>query len=488
MRAGDGGGKPRRVYGYCRVSSDRQANEGTSLEGQRDEIARWCAVHGFPEPVLAVEVESGSAEKVERRVELARLIAAAEPGDVVVSITVDRWSRDIVHAVQSVRGLVKQGVKWHSIREAIDASTPQGDSTLGIMAWTADQERRRIRERTVGRRRELTDGGLYVLGTIPFGYRRDGRKLVVHDEEGRIVRAIFARCIDGESLPEIAATLPPKRGRPWTPHAVHRVLRSRYELGEAKHSDGTWHEGAHPAIVDHLTWEKAHAALRVRVAGGRKYAQGDSAHRLLRGLVWCSACGRRVSVRFGARTQRQDPDGKRMHYYICRGALEHSCCEGWIRAYEADQEAAALVLARLEELRHELARAPKRAERKATDYAAALARVEQKKRNAIDLATDGTMSRETLRETLARYEAEAATLRRAAERETAAAAAAERAADPKARHAVLGQVRAIRAAWARMSVEARREALALLTNRVEIGRNGVRFSWRSVAELAADTG
>lgn len=58
---------PRRVFGYCRVSSAGQEKSGTSLEGQRDEITRWCAAQGYPPPTLAVEVESGSAEKIERR-------------------------------------------------------------------------------------------------------------------------------------------------------------------------------------------------------------------------------------------------------------------------------------------------------------------------------------------------------------------------------------------------------------------------------------
>ena len=46
------GGAPRRVYGYCRVSSVGQEVRGTSLEGQREEIARWCAAQGYPAPTL----------------------------------------------------------------------------------------------------------------------------------------------------------------------------------------------------------------------------------------------------------------------------------------------------------------------------------------------------------------------------------------------------------------------------------------------------
>jgi len=124
------------------VSSVGQEVRGTSLEGQREEIARWCAAQGYPAPTLLVEVESGSAEKIERRVEQQRLIAEVRDGDMVVVVAVDRWSRDIVHAVSSVRALVARGVRWYAIREALDAATSHGDSTLGIMSWTADQEAR----------------------------------------------------------------------------------------------------------------------------------------------------------------------------------------------------------------------------------------------------------------------------------------------------------------------------------------------------------
>jgi hypothetical protein len=80
-----------------------QGRSGTSLEAQRDEIARWARANDHPAPAFYSEIESGSAARTEARVELARLTSEARPGDVVVVCAVDRWSRDIVHAVASVR-------------------------------------------------------------------------------------------------------------------------------------------------------------------------------------------------------------------------------------------------------------------------------------------------------------------------------------------------------------------------------------------------
>lgn len=373
------------------------------------------------------------------------------------------------------------------------ATTPSGDALLGLLAWVAEQERARIRARTVGRRRELADLGLYVAGRLPLGYRRDdGRRLAVDAEEAALVREIFTRCSAGESLSDIASTLPPAREKArWTVYRVHRVLRSRYVLGETRRGDGSWALGNHPALVSHDLWDRAHVALRARVAGGRKYTQGESAQRLLRGLVKCSACGRRVSVRFGARHQLPDATGARVHYYVCRGVLAgRACGEGWIRSYEADAAAAEKVMARLAEIREHLAAPPSVVPRRerSTSVAGGLAKIEERKRKAVDLATDGAMSSAVLQETLARYEAEAAALRLRAEREEAERRREERAADPESRAQLLRHVGALRAAWAAMAVPQHQEVLALLAEEIQIGRSGVQIRWRSVAALAEAPG
>ena len=479
---------PRAVRAYCRVSSAGQEREGTSLEGQQQAIVRWCLAQGLPAPTLYVEVESGSAEKIEARAEQLRLLAEAEEGDVVVVVAVDRWSRDIVHGVSSVRAVVARGIRWHSIREGIDAATQHGDSTLGIMAWTADQERARIRDRTVGRRRELADAGLYVGSKPSLGYARTKeRRLVVVPEEAALVVEVFERCVAGESLADLALVLPPARGRTrWTVKAVHTVLRCRYLLGESRRGDGTWQPDTHPAIVSRDLWDRAHAALRKRVAGGRKYAQGDSARRLLRGIAACAACGRLVSVRFGSPRQGTDGDGVRVHYYVCRGVLTgDGCAEGWNRAHPIDAEASKLALARLEELREELARPATKApvKRKPSAAGAHLPRIEERRRKVVDLHLDGGIDRAEMDRRVALLDEEAAKHRLVAAREKAAAAAEASAADPERRKALLKNVRAIRAAWARLPVEKRQNALAALAHRVEIGRSGVRFEWRSAVEL-----
>ena len=83
----------RRVLGYCRVSTQVQGDEGTSLDRQRESIERYCRDNGLPAPEVRVEIESGAAHREEAREEQRRTLDDLRPGDVVVVAAQDRWSR-----------------------------------------------------------------------------------------------------------------------------------------------------------------------------------------------------------------------------------------------------------------------------------------------------------------------------------------------------------------------------------------------------------
>ena len=262
--------RPRRVFAYVRVSSDEQERSGTSLASQEDEARRYAQHRGWPAPVVRREVESGSAERVEHRTEYQRLLRELEQGDVVLVSRVDRWGRDLVHVVASVRELVARGVTWISIGDSLDASTAHGMTTLGMMAWAADTERSRIRERTVGTKRKLRDAGCWPEGKAPRGYLRDPstRRLVVDPPAAELVASVFASVIAGESLASIVARLRANGHRWADKKGIGRMLHARWYLGETRRTDGSW-KPSHPPIVDLDTWHRAHRALESRRNGGR---------------------------------------------------------------------------------------------------------------------------------------------------------------------------------------------------------------------------
>src|SRR5689334_11911699 len=133
---------PTTVRSYIRVSTPGQETSGTSLEGQEQAHRRYCAAQGLPAPTLYIEVESASDLAIEKRDEQLRLQREARPGDLVLVTVVDRWSRDVPHAVSTVRALVKLKIGFRAFEEGIDASTPEGDERLTWRAMIAEQELR----------------------------------------------------------------------------------------------------------------------------------------------------------------------------------------------------------------------------------------------------------------------------------------------------------------------------------------------------------
>jgi DNA invertase Pin-like site-specific DNA recombinase len=493
VRGGQRGAAAGRVWGYCRVSSPRQERDGTSLEGQQQTIARWVAAEKLPPATFFIEGESGTIEKAERRAEQRAIMAGAKAGDVVVTFAVDRWSRDLVYTMQSVRDLTKRGVRWYAIREALDATTREGDDRLGLMAWIAENERKRIKERTLGRKAELADDGFYVRGLAPIGYALVDRRLVPGPERAIVIEA-FERCARGEGLQAIGNTLPLTKGRKtWDKAAVHRILRNRHYLGESERSDGTWHP-THEALVDRDLWERAHAALKARKATGRIPGDGWSAQRLLRGLAVCAKCGCKMAVALGR--QRLGDSGRSMAY-VCNGYVEGRCKVRQVHAERLDALVDHAALERLKELRHELAKArPREAPSPPPpDHSAKLAAAKRRRERLITAFADGTLTKADLRDRIDKLDAEIAKLQTASAKVRRLKAAAERAARPEARMELLARIDALTAAWQRAPVGERRQVLALLVERIEVTPApralvhdvvAPRIRWRSVADLLAE--
>lgn len=481
---------PARVLGYVRVSSRGQERDGTSLSAQREAIERYCSSANLPPPILHVEVESAGAERLEARGDLRALLAEARPGDLVIVTKQDRFSRSTLDFLRLTADLTARGIGFLSLAERFDPATPAGRFAATIMAAVAEQEHAVIRERTVGRRAEMREQGLYSTGRAPFGYRRGERerrehlRLVIEPAEAELVRAMFARCISGESLDQIGAWLRVQiPGRPWSPRVCRWMLTLRVYLGEIATLDG-WRV-THEAIVDRATFEAARLALASRRKGGRRAEGPYSRDWILRGLATCATCGATMGTMYGRKKNSGVPTG----YYACvrrtgRSGEGH-CDSKFSRVPESDAAAAALAYARLLEIQHMLtAPALARAEVTRTDGDAGRERLRKKRERLVSLATDDAITRADLRAGLAKLDQEAGELAAVLDAEERAA----RVPDPAATVDLLATVEVLAATWGGMCGEAKRDVLCDLVVTVTLGPEGPRPVWRAAADLLAQPG
>ena len=95
---------------YCRVSTDAQEREGTSLETQLQACVKYCHDKDYDVPFSFSETYSGLTLERPELNELREQVRA-EAIDVVVCHSLDRFTRDPGHGVIITQELEKHGVR-----------------------------------------------------------------------------------------------------------------------------------------------------------------------------------------------------------------------------------------------------------------------------------------------------------------------------------------------------------------------------------------
>jgi DNA invertase Pin-like site-specific DNA recombinase len=466
--------RPRRAIGYARVSSVEQAH-GTSLQDQQNTISTYAKSRGLTVDRFFVEAESGIREKQERRTQMLALHRDVREGDIVLCAKLDRWSRDTEQTLKSVREILEKGASFYAIDDSCDPSTRDGKMMLTMRAMMADEEHARIRDRLVGTRQLLRDRGFYVEGLPPIGYVRplargqDRNVLSVDPNGAERVRQVFRLAIRGKSMSDIATELGMRKD------SVNGILRTRLYTGAIENSRGEWVKGHHEPLIDAATFDKARDAVASRrLMGKARSAVSETSTWLLRDIARCGLCGAKMSAAYAG------PVGSgRRHYYRCAA----HCTTNYIRVGTVESEAGPLIVARLAELREDIARGPEPVSAPVVDYAAKRAKLAAKRERVLESFDDGDMTRDEKRVKVAKID-EAQRRLDAAEVADAKPSAL---ASEEVRRDVLRSLDVLAKSWKRAAPDVRRAVVQDLATAAHVAPGApLRFTWRTAEALAED--
>jgi DNA invertase Pin-like site-specific DNA recombinase len=215
------------TFGYCRVSTAKQASEGESLDVQRRQIEGYAHMHGLAlEEIVVEEGVSGSVPVAERPAG-GPLFAKLAKGDVVIAPKLDRLFRSALDALKVVEELKARGVKLHLLDLGGDiAGNGLSKLFLTIAAAFAEAERDRIRERIGQVKADQKARGRYLGGKVPFGFRLgESGELVPHEAEQKAIREMTRLRMQGKTLRAIAEAMRAK-GLNISHEGVAGVLRA----------------------------------------------------------------------------------------------------------------------------------------------------------------------------------------------------------------------------------------------------------------------
>ena len=145
------------IIGYARVSTAKQADEGTSLETQCRRLKEAGA-----EKVIQDGGRSGATTD---RPGLAALRAAVRPGDTVLVTKLDRLGRSTKDLLSIVEGWADQGIGFRCIDQGLDFTGPSGRFLLTLLGAVAELERSMILERTAAGRAAAKAAGRSLGGS-----------------------------------------------------------------------------------------------------------------------------------------------------------------------------------------------------------------------------------------------------------------------------------------------------------------------------------
>jgi site-specific DNA recombinase len=221
------------AIGYIRVSTDKQADRGVSLDAQADKIRAMAVVHNAE--LLDIIVDGGESAKSLNRPGMARLLALVDAGAVqtVIIAKLDRLTRSVKDLCTLLERFERRRVALISVAESLDTGSAAGRLVLNIMTAVSQWEREAIGERTRDALSHKRRRGERV-GNIPFGSRlaADGEHLEPEPGEQAVLAEIRRLRCDGVTMRAIAASLNgccyrTRRGTAWRLESVARVLNAQ---------------------------------------------------------------------------------------------------------------------------------------------------------------------------------------------------------------------------------------------------------------------
>jgi site-specific DNA recombinase len=335
---------------YCRVSTEDQEREGTSLQSQLEACLKKAQEleYDVQEERILTEIFSGLMLDRPKLTQLREWVKRKEI-DAVIVYSTDRLSRDPLHLLLLAEECDKNQISLIFVTEPLDNSM-EGQLLGFVKGWASKLEALKIVERTTRGKLSRAKEGRQPCGRAPYGYRLVDGKHEIEPKEAEVVRMIFDWLVKERlSLNAIQMRLnklgmPTRSGRQWWQRAtLYRIVRDEAYTGHwfynkrvevpAKSKKGVKVQVLRPreqwipvSISPLVSSENFEAAQRQLARNAELSPRNTKRHYLLSGLLVCGKCG----YNWTGRTI----NGKT--YYSCNSKLgsitPNACPSRYIRA------------------------------------------------------------------------------------------------------------------------------------------------------------
>ncbi len=295
---------------YARYSCDQQTEQ--SIDGQ----LRVCEEYAQRNNILILDtyIDRAMTGTNDNRPDFQRMLkdSSRKEWNHVIVYKLDRFSRNKYESTIHKRTLKSNGVTVLSAMENIP-DTPEGIILESLLEGMNQYYSAELAQKVKRGMRETRLKGYFQGGTLLYGYKLDGRRIIPDEYQAEVVRFIYDQFAKGVYVKDIIKALNKKgvthKGKPLPTNSVYNILKNDKYLGVYKHEEEII-DNMYPQIVDSDTFEKVRNIVNANKYGKRSI---DVVY-LLRNKIKCGYCGQSIVGENGT-----SKTGKRMYYYKCRG-------------------------------------------------------------------------------------------------------------------------------------------------------------------------
>lgn len=296
---------------YVRVSSEEQKLNGVSVNDQKQRGIDFCTLNDYDYELYSDAGKSGTLG-IDERPALSKMLEDIITKDIegIYVTDFDRLSRNQDLSFLLRTTFIEENIKLFDVSGEVNLNDETQSLLVGIKILLADFEIKKLKTRIKrALERNVIDGKVGGGALIPLGYDKDENKMLIVDPvESEVIKTIFKLSIKGFGTKKIADYLtengvPTKRGFTgvgltingekktdfqWRDSVVYSILSNPLYQGLRRYK-GQLYEC--PSIVSKDDWELVQSLMK------KKKNTKDTTNKyfyLLKGLLFCSKCGRRM--------------------------------------------------------------------------------------------------------------------------------------------------------------------------------------------------
>ena len=303
---------------YARYSSENQTEQ--SIEGQLRVCEEYAKAHDIL--ILNTYVDRAMTGTNDNRADFQRMLkdSSKREWNFVLVYKLDRFSRNKYETAIHKKTLKDHGIKVLSATEHIPDS-PEGIIFESMLEGYAEYYSAELSQKVKRGMNETRLKGNYTGGHLLYGYKKEGKKVVINEQQAEVVRFIFEQYSIGVYVKHILLELDRRgvtyHGKEFGRSTVYNILKNEKYAGIYRFR-GELIENMFPQIVPTEIFEK----VREKVEKNHYGKRSVQVIYLLRNKLKCGYCGQSVNAECGT-----SQNGEKKYYYKCLGRKHNSGCK-----------------------------------------------------------------------------------------------------------------------------------------------------------------